>query len=254
MINSKSRSTSQEKNYKMEMESHLQQIINQNERSISAIVNDFAKYASRQQITRFLAHNQIFNEIIDVPGSIIECGVYTGQGLMTWAQLSSIYEPIGGVTREIFGFDTFTGFPDVHKKDLLNSAKIQHDVGDLATNAYDDLLNSISLYDKNRFLSQFPKIHLIKGNFLETADYFFVDYPHVFPALLYLDFDLYEPTKKALEIFLPRMCKGSVVAFDELNDATWPGETLAVLETMDIRSARFKKVGYDIKISYAILE
>jgi hypothetical protein len=35
-------------------------------------------------------------------------------------------------------------------------------------------------------------------------------------SLLYLDFDIYEPTAVALEHFLPRMPKGSIVAFDEL--------------------------------------
>ena len=50
--------------------------------------------------------------------------------------------------------------------------------------------------------------------------------------MLYLDFDIYEPTLTALENFLPRMPKGSVIAFDELNNPDWPGETMAFLESM----------------------
>ena len=53
-------------------------------------------------------------------------------------------------------------------------------------------------------------------------------------SLLYLDFDLYEPTKCAF----PRMPKGAVVAFDELNHAAWPGETMALLDTLGIAYAQ----------------
>ena len=48
-------------------------------------------------------------------------------------------------------------------------------------------------------------------------------------SLLFLDFDLYEPTKAALEQFVPRMPRGAVLAFDELDNPIWPGETKALL-------------------------
>ena len=41
---------------------------------------------------------------------------------------------------------------------------------------------------------------------------------HLLVSLLYLDFDIYEPTVTALNNFLPRMSKGSVIAFDEINN------------------------------------
>jgi len=249
---SKSRSTPIEIEYQRSIEGHISQAIK--DFGHRTTLNSFAKYASRQAITRFLAHEKIFQEILDVHGSIIECGVYTGQGLMTWAQLSSIYEPVGGVTREIFGFDTFSGFPKVSEVDLSNSAGMQHGEGDLAAPSYEDLLGCIELYNQNRFLSQFPKIHLIKGDFMETSETFFEKFPHVIPALLYLDFDLYEPTKRALEVFYPKMPKGSVIAFDEANDPAWPGETKAIYETLDVKRLAFKKIGFEIKISYAVVE
>lgn len=73
-------------------------------------------------------------------------------------------------------------------------------------------------------------------------------------ALLFLDFDLYEPTKLALETFLPRMPRGAVLAFDELDDAAWPGETLAVLDTIGIRNLRVERFPYMSQLSYAVLE
>jgi hypothetical protein len=250
---SNSKSTDLERVYRAELEKHIEHALSKFGGGLT--LDSFAKYTSRQALTRFLARVHIFEKIKNIHGSIIECGVYTGQGLMSWAQLSSIYEPVGGVTREIFGFDTFNGFPSVNEVDLKNTRGIQHKVGDLAVpDAYQDLKTSIELFDKNRLLAQFPKVHLIAGDFMETSDRFFAAHPHVVPALLYLDFDIYEPTKKALEIFYPRMPKGSVIAFDEVNDTAWPGETLAMYEVLDIKRCKLEKIAFDSKISYIVVE
>ncbi|MDE2016823.1 MAG: hypothetical protein KGI57_03860, partial [Hyphomicrobiales bacterium] len=77
---------------------------------------------------------------------------------------------------------------------------------------------------------------------------------HLVVALLYLDFDLYEPTKMAIETFVPRMPKGSIIAFDELNQKHWPGETRAVLDTVGLRNLRIRRFPFTPQISYAILE
>ena len=248
-----SRSTPLENEYVKARNKHLEKVAGQ--RGLSHLTENFSKFTSRQTLTRFLAHDEIFRKILDVHGSVIECGVYLGQSLMTWAQLSSIYEPIGGVTREIFGFDTFTGFPAVTEFDLTTNVP-DHEIGDLDTSRgvgqpiYNDLIDEISIFDKNRFLPQFQKVSLIKGDFTETCEKFLQENAHVIPALLYLDFDLYEPTAFAIKNFLPRMSKGSIIAFDELNDRNWPGEAKAMLESLNINNYKLRKVGFDIKISY----
>jgi len=242
--------TKRDQDYRTEMHSYLQSL-----RHVPTIdlVNNFAKYAGRQEITRFLAHYELFRIVQEVQGCIIECGVFSGQGLMTWAQLSAIFEPVGGGFRKIYGFDTFSGFPNVHKKDLDNSLKLERKSGDLSSDSFSDLKRCIELFDKNRFMSQLPKVELIRGDFAKTANKFIKDNPHVLVSLLYLDFDLFEPTKKAIELFIKRMPKGAVLAFDEINNPQWPGETLALLETLDLRNLAIKKFPWDLYISYIIL-
>lgn len=217
-------------------------------------LNNFAKYTSSQSILNFLVRDKIFRKILKIQGSIIECGVYAGQGLMTWAHLSSVYEPIGGISREIFGFDTFEGFPHVDEIDNNNTRNIKHSSGDLNyPGGVEDIKKSIELYDQTRYRSNIKKIHLIKGDFLETSEQFFINYPHVIPALLYLDFDLYAPTCKALEVFYKKMPKGSIIVFDEANYSTWPGETQAIYKMLDIKKIKFSKIRIDAKISYTII-
>ena len=73
-------------------------------------------------------------------------------------------------------------------------------------------------------------------------------------ALLYLDFDLYKPTKVALENFFPRMPKGAVVAFDELDNPLWPGETESMLEFFNDHKLRIERLSFDPYVGYAVVE
>lgn len=247
----RSYATERDKKYKIGMEAHLQKLAKQV--PLSYLVNNFSKYVRRQELTRFLARHELFQRVADVQGCIVECGVFAGQGLMTWAQLSAILEPVGGVFRHVYGFDTFAGFPGVHKKDLKANVKLDWRKGDLKDESFEDLKRCIELYDTNRFLDQIPRVSLVKGDFLKTAPKFLKDNPHVLISLLYLDFDLYEPTKLALELFLPRMPKGAVLALDEINHPLWPGETLALLEKLNIRDYRIQKFPYEVNVSYIVL-
>ena len=78
-----------------------------------------------------------------------------------------------------------------------------------------------------------------------TAPGYLKNNPHLVVALLYLDLDLYEPTKVAMQTFLPRMPKGAIIAFDELNHPDWPGETIAIMEEIGIRNLRIERFPFD---------
>ena len=171
---------------------------------------------------------------------------------MSWAKLSAILEPVN-LTRRIYGFDTFEGFPGVSNKDRSSSSNhVQK--GDLSANSYEEILELTSINDSTRFLGHVPKVELIKGDSTKTIPKFIEEKPHLLVSLLFLDFDLYDPTKEALENFFPRMPKGSIIAFDELDNPLWPGETQAMLEFCHKKKLSIKRLPYDPYIGYAIVE
>lgn len=219
-------------------------------------LENFAKYVPRQNLARFLARYELFQLVKNVQGSIVECGVLFGGGLMSFAKLSAILEPYN-FQRRIVGFDSFTGFPGVADEDLrgLPERKSAHlkDHGFAAESAYEDILESVRVFDKSRFLNHFPKVHLVKGDFEVTARKFLADYPHLIVSCLYLDFDIYKPTKLAIELFMPRIPKGGVIVFDELNEEAFPGETIAVLETIGLNNLRVQRFDFEPRISYAVI-
>lgn len=214
-------------------------------------IENFTKYARRQHLKRFLSMYELFKLVLPVKGSVVECGVYKGFSLMAWAKLSTILEP-ENLTRRIYGFDTFDGFPSVSDKDT-NPLAI-HKRGDLDGGSYEELQLLINEYDQDRFLGHINKVNLIKGDASQTIPQFIAENQHLLVSLLFIDLDLYEPTKVALENFYPRMPKGAVIAFDDLDNPMWPGEVLGLLETLGARKLRLQRLEWDPYIGFAVLE
>ncbi|TMD36140.1 MAG: class I SAM-dependent methyltransferase [Chloroflexi bacterium] len=215
--------------------------------SIEVRLENFPKYVRRQHLTRLIALYELFKKVIPVKGSIVECGVNRGFGLMTWAKLSAVLEP-NNLTRRIYGFDTFDGFPAISLHDRAGHGWAER--GELRADSYEELERLIELYDKDRFLGHIPKVELVRGDATETIPDFMEDHPHLVVSLLFLDFDLYEPTKAAIDAFVPRMTRGAILAFDELDNPVWPGETLALLDTLGIDKLRLERLEFDPYIAF----
>ena len=215
---------------------------------------NFTKYVPRKRLTRFLSRVEIFRQVVDIQGSVVECGVLFGGSLMTWAHASAIFEPLNS-QRKVIGFDTFQGFPSLSDKDRTGIAAESH-VGGFGfggDDIYDDLTECIKLFDRDRQIGHIPKVEIVKGDVVKTIPEYLVANPHTLVSLLHLDVDVYEPTKAALHHFLPRMPKGAIVVFDELNSKLWPGETLALLDEVGIRNVKIQRFSWDTYISYAVL-
>jgi hypothetical protein len=145
-------------------------------------------------------------------------------------------------------FDSFSGFPSIGDRDANSVANPR--LGELASNSKDELEALVEEYDKDRFLGHMPKAHLYAGDACETIPKFISENPHLMVSMLFLDFDLYEPTKVAIQNFLPRMPKGSILAFDELDNPIWPGETLALLDTIGINNVAVQRLPWDPYIGF----
>ncbi|HJV75264.1 MAG TPA: TylF/MycF/NovP-related O-methyltransferase [Noviherbaspirillum sp.] len=245
-----SRTTSREVDYRRDMEQYIADAAG----TLCEKMENFPKFVSRQSMARYMALYEIFKLVVPVQGSIVECGVNWGGGLMMLAQLSAMLEPVN-LQRRIIGFDTFAGFAELDQADLQGaSANQELKKGGYAADSFEDLQRCISLYDANRFIGHVPKVCLVKGDASQEIPRFLEQHPYTVVSLLHLDFDVYEPTKVAIEHFVPRMPKGAIIIFDELNNTSWPGETRAVLDSMKLGSLRIQRFPFEPHISYAVLE
>ena len=183
-------------------------------------------------------------------------GVLFVCGLPSFRQLRTFLEP-DNFQRRVIGLETFEGFADITAEDTqgLAERKSAHlkKGGFAAPCAYEDLMHAVAVYDRNRFLNHFPKVQVVKGDFAETSAQFLKDHPHLVVSCLYLDFDIYAPTKIAIERFYPRIPKGGVVVFDELNEEAFPGETAAVMELLNLNRLRVRRFEFEPRMSYAVV-
>lgn len=245
---SKTRNTEQQ----MGFYEALEQFLEQSGASQLDRMSTFPVYTPRQIITAFLEKYEVFKLAKDVPGCIVECGVAGGLGLMTFAHLCSIFEPYH-YTRRVIGFDTFEGFAGISDKDMTSRSEHMAP-GGLRFDSFDELTRAVEIHDMNRALGHLPKVELVKGDLSQTLPRYIEDNPSLVVAMLYMDVDLYRPTLDALTLLRPRIPKGGIIVFDEINHSDYPGETLAAMEALGLPNLPLKRLPISSNMSYCVVE
>lgn len=203
-----------------------------------------------QAVARIHYYNELYSKILDVPGVICEFGIQHGAGLVQIMNCRNFYEP-HNVGRYIFGFDTFTGFVGTNHKDGDLVAEGDYSVGD---DYYDTLFDLLTLHESYQPRSYIRRFSLVKGDAAQTIDQWLIDNPHAIVAMAIFDMDIYHPTKVVLEKIIPRLTKGSLLVFDELNHGGFPGETRALDEVIKLSGVRLRKTRWQPYSAYCVWE
>ena len=227
-----------EKSLNHELSKQLEKFLT-NKREPSWNKNNSFLFSNRQTISRMLYLNRLYEKIIDIPGVICEFGVHYGGNLSLLSNLRGIHEPYN-YTRKIFGFDTFTGF----KNDLTTKEKqIGWKKGDYnLPKEYNKFLEKILyIHEKNAPISHKKKFELIKGDVKKTFPNFLKENRQLIVSLAFFDLDLYKPSVVVLKNIIKIMPKGGILAFDDINNPDFPGETKALQETLGIKRLKINK-------------
>jgi hypothetical protein len=198
--------------------------------------------------------HHIYKLNVPVHGTVMEFGTRWGQNLALFAAFRGMYEPFNRM-RKIVGFDTFEGFPSLDKEKDNLGCEIMHEGGLACTPGYDEYLRrTMSFQEADNPMSHVKKYEVIKGDATQTVGKYFQDNPETIVSLAFFDFDIFHPTKECLKLILGRVTKGSVIAFDELNDHDSPGETIALNEVWGIRNVRIERLPFVSRVSYFVVE
>lgn len=141
--------------------------------------------------------------IKDIPGELIELGVYKGGTLKEMAKRFP--------DRTCYGLDTFTGLPKASWK-----KGEKHKVGEFKV-------------DFDTVVSEMPKnVILIPGLFPESA----ASIPEsVRFSFAHVDMDYEKSTDDAINWLIPRMSEGGVIVFDDWHWKDCPGVTKAIQDS-----------------------
>lgn len=212
------------------------------------IANSPSVFSTRVGVQSLITRYELYKMVLDVPGDIIECGVYQGNSFLWLANLSVILEP-HAINRRLIGFDTFAGFSSIDNSADPEDINNQH----FSDTVFELITKSLENLDALRPVNRVKRFELVKGDIVTTLPEYVISHPWMTCAMLILDTDLYRPTMTALKAVLPIMPKGAIVVFDEYNYQNFPGETQAVRELFDLNRLEVRKFNYESCTAYAVI-
>lgn len=198
--------------------SNLKKISNENklndiEQSVYDKFNNFI-FSDDLKLTGKLLHRfEYFLKTKDLPGDIVEVGVFKGSGISSFNKFIQIYCP--NSNKKVIGFDIF---------DTIEASNLLDKDGTFDKN------NMITVYDrvdsndltlesvKKRLEStkiNTDKYKLVKGDVESSIPTFLHENPGFRISLLYIDVDLERPTYFTLKHLWERILPNGVILFDE---------------------------------------
>jgi hypothetical protein len=205
------------------------------------VIENFMLFLRRVNFGKFLSHVQIFNEVMDVPGHIVECGVFKGMSLLTFVKLIEVLCPADSLKR-VIGFDTFEGFVNLAEKDGLPNEKRGKVVGGWNSSDFLPTLQKlVEITQRDSMVPRVKRVELVKGDASVSIPEYVKANPGIRISLLHLDMDLYEPTLAALRHLYPLVSPGGIVLLDEYGMDGFPGESAAFDDFFGANRPQLKK-------------
>ena len=180
-------------------------------------------------LVKFLVMSDIYQQVMKIPGCLVEFGTWWGQNLILLENLRAIHEPFNK-QRTIIGFDTFEGYTSLSSQDKKSDVwkENSYSTGKSYVHYLEELLK---VHEGCNVLGHVHGRHkLIAGDVSVTAPAYFKEHAESIVAFAYFDMALYQPTKIALEAVRPHLVSGSILLLDELTWDESPGEAIAFKE------------------------
>ncbi len=185
------------------------------------------------RMRKIFARYELFLPTIELPGDIVECGVFKGTGFMFF--LKCLLIRTHGSQKRVVGFDVFD---DLDKMQL--EGKDEEEMKKLYELAnVNKGITMESIYDMAEKLNARNRVELISGDICETAQAYRKANPGFRISLLNLDLDLARPTKGTLEALWDLIVPGGIVMFDEYALPRW-SESQGADEFFKERGIKYK--------------
>ena len=182
-------------------------------------VKNFGAIVGNQALFKYLKIFELIISISKLKGDIIELGVWKGNNLI---YIKKVVDYLG-LKKNIYGYDWFKGLEGFEQKDnKINKRK------------YIGNKNFIKKLIKYQNLK---KIYLIDDDVKNFGSYF--NKRKKF-CLIYLDLDLYRPTKNILKVIDKYLVKNGLIVFDQAQKKEWIGEKRALSEFYTAKKKKYQ--------------
>ncbi len=198
-----------------------------------------------QRLKKILVRHDLYKLTRDLPGDIVECGVFKGVGFIYWLKLLKIYEQFSH--KKVIGFDTFGAFSDsLLDYERISAKKFMSEASFKSTD-----LTKLNKVIKD--LEMKERSELIKGDVIKSCPKYVKNNPGFRISLLHLDLDTYHGTKLALESFWNLIVPGGIVVLDEYAKRGW-GESDAVDEFISDKKIRIQQIEFSSQPTALIIK
>lgn len=206
--------------------------------------NGFYLSCDINRVSKVLAHYELFKMTLEVPGAMVECGVFKGASLARFAIFRELLA--NPFSKQIVAFDAFGKFPETgFEPDKALRQSFVEEAGEMSI-SMDQMMEVLAHKRCERY------VELVPGDICKTVPEFIEKNPAFKISLLNLDTDIYEPAATILEYLYPRIVKGGVLILDDYG--TFPGETKAVDEYFQGRGVQIRKFPFCMTPCYLVVE
>lgn len=187
--------------------------LNEIQQTTYDLFNNFIFSDDVKLIGKLLHRFEFFLKVKDLPGDIVEVGVFKGSGISSFMKFIEIY--CTNSNKKVIGFDIF---------DTLEANKILNKDGEVDKEnmliVYDRVLsNELTIESVTKRLNETKinsdKFKLIKGDVEFTLPKFLKENQGFRVSLIYIDVDLDRPTYYTLKHLWSRLLPGGIILFDE---------------------------------------
>ena len=204
--------------------------------------NSFYQSCHITRISKILAHYELFKMVREVPGAIVECGVFKGASLARFAAFREIFG--NPFSKKIVAFDTFDTFPQTgFADDKSIRESFVRGAGEQSIS-----LEQMMLVLRHKRCEQ--HVELVAGDICTTVPKYVKEHPALKISLLNLDTDIYEPAVVILETLYPRLERGGVLIIDDYG--VFPGETKAIDDYFASSGVEIKKFPFCMTPCYLV--
>ena len=192
------------------------------------------------RLAKFVAHYEAFKAVSELPGAIVECGVFKGTSLARFAMFRELLG--NNFSSKIIAFDVFSDeFPNTSFEE--DQAQRQHWIETAGASSI-STEQMVQVFD----WMGVKNYELVAGDICETVPKYAQEHPGMKVSLLNLDCDFVEPTICVLEHFYDRIVTGGIILLDNYagegtTGLTYHGDTKGVDEFfkgMDVAIQRFQ--------------
>jgi hypothetical protein len=209
--------------------------------------NSFILSDDRRVFNKLISRALLYNEVKNIPGDIVECGVFKGTGLYTFLKLKNIFNP--NSSKKVIGFDFFD------TDGLISSINNKED-----KDAMDVLFKERHFSHTESFKENFKlqlinhgfsesEFDLVEGDVSETTKLFSQNNPGFKISLLYMDLDLEIPTYDTLVNLWDNITKGGIIVFDEYGYHKW-SESKGVDRFINEKNLEIKSLDFICPTAY----